>query len=92
MKSFLTKLSEKWTRDEGNIFQGSLLNKYNWKLKTEDIQNYIIKNNFFIFNTIKDLLDAYYSMELSKVGAYLRINDWEENDKEKVFTKKNNRY
>lgn len=92
MKSFLTKLSEKWTRDEGNIFQGSLLNKYNWKLKTEDIENSIIKNNFFIFNTIKDLLDAYYSMELSKVGAYLRINDWEENDKEKVFTKKNNRY
>ena len=59
--------------DKKNITKKALLKIHLFDNKYSPL----MKKCIFIFNSMKDILDKYYSEFSPPVGIYLRINDWE---------------
>ena len=106
LKKFLEFLNKNWKVYEntctiipekkliaGNISQADVKKKTLSKMYLlKSNYNPTIKKCIFIFNSMKDILDKYFSEFSPPVGIYLRINDWTPDKKQEdiVFAKNAN--
>ena len=98
LKNFLEFLNKYWKEYDNNCIINSKSVLPDSKKKTNEQKkvlskmyllctgnNPIIKKCIFIFNSMKDILDKYYSEFSPPVGIYLRINDWTKHSKDDII-------